>query len=292
MTIGRFSGPESGVSRGVVGLADGVWLTSGRAVLLEGPDHLAVIDPGDEACGSPEEPRGPLAEVLGLMARTGKPLGWLLVTHAHPDHVGNLPLFRRLGSARVVAHRASPVRPDLPVGERAVLPIGGGIEAIPTPGHSAGGDDLTFWSAASRIVFPGDLVQPKGETWEQTFYPSPFAFFTDGDRYCASLAAIAALPFETLVTGHREVRRGEAGRRWVELTLRSLRRLEALVAAWTGPEDLVVAGEAIYRALARERGLPEAAIEARLAPPPGGRSAFASYDLPGIAYYWQRRRVA
>lgn len=291
MTIGRFSGPESGVPRECLELAHRVWVTSGRAVVIEGDDHLAVIDPGDEPCGSAADPRGPLADVLGLLRRTGKPLRWVLVTHAHPDHVANLALFRGLGQAKVVAHGASPVRPDLPVTTRGYLPIGAGLEALPTPGHSGAGDDLTFWAPSSRIVFPGDLVQPKGEEWGRTFYPSPCVFFTDGDLYRSSLERIAELPFEILVTGHREVRRGEAARRWVELTLRSIRTVEEKVLAWEGPDGLPEAAVAVYRALARERGLPEEAIEARLAPGAGGRSAFESFDLPGIAYYWERRRL-
>jgi len=287
-----FGGPESGIGAGCVRLAEGVWITSGRAAVLEGKDHLAVIDPGDEPCGRKEKPEGPLADVLRLICETGKPLRWVLLTHAHPDHVANLPRFRDAGPARVLAHAASTERPDVTVSERVSLDLGGGLEAIPTPGHSARGDDLTFWAAASGVVFTGDLVQPKGEEWGRTFYPSPYAYFTDGDLYCSSLERIAALPFTALVTGHREIRRGEAGRRWVELTLLSLRRVAEAVSAWNGPEDLRVAGPAIYRSLARERGIPDDAIEARLASFPAGRSAFENYDLPGIAYYWTRLRGA
>lgn len=61
------------------------------------------------------------------------------------------------------------------------------------------------------------------------------------------------------------------------------------VARWNGPGDLAVAGPAIYRALARQRGLPEETIAARLASSPGHPSAFERYDLPGISHYWRRR---
>lgn len=277
-----FSGPVSGVAAARTALAPGVWLTRGRAVVLEGRDDLAVVDPGDE-------PVAPRDDVQALSVETGKPLRWILITHAHPDHIGNLAAFQGLGPAKVVAHTRSPVRPDVPVSARTVLAIGSGLEAIPTPGHSSWGDDLTFWHPASRIVFSGDLVQPKGEQWTETFYPSPWAFFRDGDTYRESLGKISVLPYEILVTGHREVRTGELARRWVALTIRSIERVREAVLAWDGPDDLTVAGPAIYAQIARERGLPEERIRARLARGAGGSSAFRDFDLPGIAFYWEKR---
>jgi glyoxylase-like metal-dependent hydrolase (beta-lactamase superfamily II) len=269
-------------------LAPGVWITCGRAAVLEGADHLAVIDPGDEPGGTVERPAGPLRDVLDLVRQTGKPLRWILLTHAHPDHVENLDLFRGAGPARVVAHARSPVGPDTPVTGEVRLPLGNGIEAIPTPGHSAWGDDLTFWAPGANLVFTGDVVQPKGETWEETFYPSPWVYFSDGDVYLESLGRIARLPFTTLVTGHREVRRGEAARLWVELTARSIREVAEAVRRWAGPDDLSAAGPSLYRALARDRGIPDEAIDARLAGAPGKPSAFDRFDLPGLAFYWRR----
>jgi glyoxylase-like metal-dependent hydrolase (beta-lactamase superfamily II) len=271
-------------------LAPGVWITCGRAAVLEGADHLAVIDPGDEPSGTTERPAGPLRDVLDLVRQTGKPLRWILVTHAHPDHVENLDLFRSAGPARVVAHARSPVGPDTPITGGVRLPLGSGIEAIPTPGHSAWGDDLTFWVPEAAVVFTGDVVQPKGETWEETFYPSPWVHFADGDVYLDTLGRIERLPFTTLVTGHREVRTGEAARRWVELTARSIREVAEAVRQWAGPDDLSAAGPAIYRALARARRIPDQAIGARLAAARGSPSAFERFDLPGIAFYWRRFR--
>ena len=149
MAVGAYSGPESGVGTGATALAPGVWVTSGRTAVVEGEDGLAAIDPGDEPCGTPAKPRGPLADLAALVRRTGKPLRWVLVTHAHPDHVANLAAFRALGPAKVVAHARSPVGPDVAVREETRLAAGGGLEAIPTPGHSRAGDDLTFWSPRS-----------------------------------------------------------------------------------------------------------------------------------------------
>ncbi len=286
------TGPASGCEPGPHRLAPGLWLTSGRAAVLEGRRHLAVLDPGDEPAGTRAAPRGPLADVLALVRDTGKPVRWLLVTHAHPDHVANLDLFRHAWQPPpgLVAHAASPLRPERALATPGPIDDAWGVTAHPTPGHSPWGDDLTFWCAEQQVVFTGDLVQPKGETWGQAFYPSPFPYFTDGDVYARSLERVLALPFTTLVTGHREVRRGASARHWVELTLQALQRVAAAVDAWDGPARLGQAGPAIYRALCRERGIPTGAIDARLAAGPAGQpSAFERFDLPGIRYYWERR---
>ncbi len=262
----------------------GVWITSGRACVLEGPDHLAVVDPGDE--GWPALRR----ELRLLGERTGKPYRWVLVTHAHPDHVAHLEALRAWApAAGLVAHARSPLGPDEPVTGRRSLAAGPGIEALPTPGHSPWGDDLAYWIPSRGVLLSGDLVQPKGETWEQAFYPSPYPFFTDGDVYTRSLERLLELPFDLLVTGHREVRGGARARAWVSLTLRAIRRVEQAVVRWEGPEDLGEAAPRIFRSLCRERGIPEGAIRARMAAT-SGPSAFERFDLPGIAWYWRKHR--
>ncbi len=280
----RLTGPRERLGPGVHELRPGVWVTSGRACVLAGPDHLAVVDPGDE--GWPTLRR----ELESLGERTGKPYRWVLVTHAHPDHVAHLDALRAWApGARLVAHARSPLGPDEPGGGRTSLPVGPGIEAVPTPGHSPWGDDLAYWVPARGVLFSGDLVQPKGETWEEAFYPSPYPFFTDGDVYTRSLEHLLELPFDLLVTGHREVREGERARAWVSLTLRAIRRVEEAVVRWDGPGDLSEAAPAIFRSLCRERGIPDEAIRARMAAT-SGPSAFERFDLPGIAWYWRKHR--
>jgi len=227
--------------------------------------------------------------VAALVEGTGKPLRWIALTHSHPEHLSNLEAFRVWSPAvRLIAHQASPVRADVRVAEPVRLDEAGGLHVLPTPGHSAAGDDLTFWSPQGGLLFPGDLVQPKGERWEEAFYPSPWPYFTDGEVYTESLRRLLALPVETLVTGHREVRRGGAARAWLELTRRAIVAVEGAVRGWQGEEALPVAGVEIFRRLAGERGIPRDAVERRLAGGPA--SAFARFDLPGVAYYWERRR--
>ncbi len=270
----RASGPDR-----LRQLAPGVWITTGRTVVIEGPTGLAVVDPGDE-------PWGPVADDIDRLRRTtGRDVAWIALTHGHPDHIANLGRARAMApAARVVAHPGNPAAPDLAVPARSPAPWGG--EIIPCPGHSPWGDDLVFLLPAPRILLSGDLVQPKGEAWDEPFYPSPYPFFTDGDRYVASLDLLLDLPLETLVTGHREVRTGPAARGWVALTRRAILAVRDAVAAWRGQEDLGCAAPEIFRALCRDRGIPQDAVAIRMS---GRPSAFERFDLPGIAYYWARR---
>ena len=285
------TGPDPGVPGGLLHLAPGVWLSSGRTAVVEGPEVLAAIDPGDEEVGTSRQPRGALAETLALAGETGKPVAYLICTHGHGDHVANLSTFREaFPTAEVVAHPAGPCAPDRPVAGDGGLPGLGSARLLRVPGHSPWGDDLAVHLPDAGVLFSGDLVQPKGDTWEQAFYPSPYPFFTDGGTYCASLERLLGLGFDTLVTGHREVRRGPAARGWVELTLAAIRRVERAVAGAAEP-DLAIAGPRLWRALAAERGIPPEAQEARL-DARRGPSAFERFDLPGIVYYWNRSREA
>ncbi|MDW7708953.1 MAG: MBL fold metallo-hydrolase [Deferrisomatales bacterium] len=283
-------GPEDRLGPGLHTLGPGVWITSGRSVVLEGADHLALVDPGDEPFGNPAAPTGPLAELRRLERETGKVLSWILVTHSHPDHVANLSVLRAAApDARVVAHRGGPLEADLSVGRRVWLELGGGVEAIPTPGHSAAGDDLSFWRPEGALLLPGDLVQPKGETWGAAFYPSPWPYFTEPAPYLRSLEGLSRLPFSVLATGHREVRFEAQARAWLELTARAIRRVGEEVARWRGADDLAAAGPAIFRLLAEERGIPASEVARRLAVDGQGTSPFQRFDLPGVTGYWARR---
>lgn len=145
-------------------------------LILE-PPVAVVIDPGPD---SDEHLEAILAATEGL------PVGLVLVTHAHPDHV---PLAQRLAErtgARVGAH------PELAGGD--VVRIGKvALEVLHTPGHAA--DHLCFVLAGDGAVFTGDLVLGQGST---------MVTWPDGDMaaYLDSLDRLAALKPRLLFPGH------------------------------------------------------------------------------------------
>jgi glyoxylase-like metal-dependent hydrolase (beta-lactamase superfamily II) len=96
-------------------------------------------------------------------------LGDVVLTHAHPDHLGGYPQVReRFGRLRVLK------RPwpgfDAPLGEDMIAIDDGAVietegatlRAVHTPGHAE--DHLCYWLEEERAVFTGDVVLGAGTT--------------------------------------------------------------------------------------------------------------------------------
>lgn len=102
------------------------------------------------------------------------------ITHQYLSHRGEAgpALFRikRVFGSKLCCHRleepavseAAPV--DLTFETREVHP--GGIEVIPTPGHTPGSTCFLVKSSFGRTyLFTGDTIYRNGETWENGFLP-------------------------------------------------------------------------------------------------------------------------
>lgn len=157
-------------------------LLAGRVYVLEDPDGLTLID------ASVPPAVGPILSQIQAHGRRPRDVKRILLTHAHPDHVGDLPRLQRATGAQIVASAieqpvvegripiprppieslrgplklqmprtmlpATPVDLALQGGE--VLPVFGGLRALLTPGHAPG--HLAFWQAERRILFCGDVL--------------------------------------------------------------------------------------------------------------------------------------
>lgn len=145
--------------------------------ILDAGPVFAVIDPGPED----ENHFAALQQRLA-----SKPVGVVLVTHGHPDH---LPLANRLATA----HGATARRyPELNDGD--IVRVGNlNITALYTPGHS--GDHLCFWLADDRAIFTGDLILGQG---------SSMVTYPEGDvaAYLRSLDRLFGLEPQILFPGH------------------------------------------------------------------------------------------
>jgi len=160
-------------------------LSDNYAWLLRAADgRLAVCDPAEDA---------PVAAVVEAM---GGKLDLILLTHHHGDHVAGVPgLVARYG-AKVVGAAADQHR--LPPLDQAVAPgdsvdvLGSKAAVLASDGHTRG--HIAFHIADSHILLCGDTLFSLG--CGRLLEGTPAQMF-------ASLAALAALPGETLVCcGH------------------------------------------------------------------------------------------
>lgn len=132
--------------------------------LLVSDGELAVFDPGAEA-----------DRLMAAIDATGATVKYVILTHAHLDHVGacadlcaryRVPLYVPRGETELLAALPlqcatlgmppqTPPVPDHLVDDHQVLNLGSGtITAIATPGHSAGGMSYRF----GDCLFVGDTI--------------------------------------------------------------------------------------------------------------------------------------
>lgn len=199
-------------------------LIAGRVYLIEDPDGFTLIDAGIPPSGT---------RIVQQIEASGRTIGGLkriLITHAHPDHIGALKFLHDKSGAQVIASAletrvltenlpipmpdraslpplAKPMRPpetrveqvpvDRVVSDGDTLPdVMGGLQVIATPGHAPG--HLAFWQPEQRVLFMGDVL-----------FNIPFglrlplaAFTVDMAENKRSLAKLCALDTAVACFGH------------------------------------------------------------------------------------------
>ena len=187
-------------------------LLMGRVYLLEGVDGLTVVDAGLFGAGK--------AIVKELVESGRKPtdVKRILVTHAHPDHIGGLKDLQLQTGATVVTSAGerdviegkARMKPQNNVWKETVM-VGrvvtegekidgvlGGLTVLATPGHTS--SHLSFWQADQKIVFTGDVMM---NMFSLTL---PFAAFTvDMAQDRRSVMKVAELAPAIVCFGHGPV---------------------------------------------------------------------------------------
>ena len=100
-------------------------------------------------------------DVVGAVRERGGTLDAVVLTHTHPDHVGNLSAVAEAFDVEV--HGFDPDYPgnDREIGDGATVRFGDhDYLAVHTPGHK--NDHLCFYGADPGILFAGDLVFANG----------------------------------------------------------------------------------------------------------------------------------
>jgi cyclase len=211
----------------VVKLAEGVWTAEVDGGANVGwflaSDGVVVVDSGNDAATA--------RAILEKIAETaGKPVRYLVLTHAHGDHAGGIPTFAAAG-ARIVCHEnAAPAAASLlvaPAGKisEGVIAIsdrmvffGGARRAAVYflgAGHTNG--DLVVLLPEEKVLFAGDLVMHG----KLPYLQSPDA---DPRGWEQILTRLAALDVARVVPGHGTVSERQA----IADTLAYLRKVNQL----------------------------------------------------------------
>lgn len=185
-------------------VADGVWMattdqTSNVGWFLVG-DEVVVVDAGaDAATGK--------ALLDKIQETAGKPVRYLIITHAHGDHAGGTGVFVAAGADVISSESSAPSLAPLVGGaskskssllalsERLVL--FGNTRRVAIyflgPAHTAG--DIVVLLPDEKILFSGDIVLGKRAPYMQ----SPDV---DPSGWENILARLAKLDIEKIVPGH------------------------------------------------------------------------------------------
>jgi glyoxylase-like metal-dependent hydrolase (beta-lactamase superfamily II) len=192
----------------------------GRAYLIVEADGLTVVDAGMTISAEP------IVRQLGQLGRSPGEVRRILVTHAHPDHVGGLPRLKQRTGAEVscsalerpVVQGEVPIprppaesltglarvfrSPDTTLSGTAVdrviddgEELAGGLVAVASPGHAPG--HLAYWRPRDRVLFCGDAIM------NLFGLRAPFGPFTvDQAEARRSIRRLVALEPEMVLFGH------------------------------------------------------------------------------------------
>ena len=197
-------------------------------LILE-PEELTLIDTGLQKSGA-----AVVMSALEQLGRKPSDLKRILITHADPDHIGSVAALKNASGATVMIGRGD--APAMARGEAARPPnnavvkfifglmmpksvpvqvadvlledgaviaeVMGGLQAIATPGHTAG--HVAFYSPRDKILFAGDaLTGGRKLGWSR----GPFTL--DYALGLTSIRKFEALHPTTVCCGHGNPVRGE-----------------------------------------------------------------------------------
>lgn len=198
-------------------------LQAGRVYAIIDDDGVTLIDAGLASAG---------AKILKQLSKNGyqpTDVKRILITHAHGDHVGALPMLKEVTGATVVASAIEtpivegrePIHfppkdslsgmarlmnyegkllPGTPVDRQVndddfIPEVLGGLKVIATPGHTAG--QIAFWQPERALLFCGDALM------NLFGLRLPFAAFTlDMSQAIRSVQKLAMLSPKTIFFGH------------------------------------------------------------------------------------------
>jgi glyoxylase-like metal-dependent hydrolase (beta-lactamase superfamily II) len=132
----------------ITNLAQGVQAFTSNAFLVEG-DRTVLVDTGSNF------------DAVGKIRDRGADLDAVILTHTHPDHVGNLQTVKDAFGVEAWGFDTDQPGVDNPIADEETVRLGDhNYVALHTPGHK--NDHLCFHSAGAGVLFAGDLIFQNG----------------------------------------------------------------------------------------------------------------------------------
>lgn len=201
-------------------------LIMGRVYMSDDPDGITIIDAGIELAADR------ILKQLSVAGRQPSDVKRILITHAHPDHIGGLPKLKAATGAEVICsvgerpvvegkiplpraprervpgiwklmpsspQTAKPTPVDREVMEGDVLQeVMGGLHVVATPGHAP--DHISFWQPERKLLIVGDVMM---RMFGRLRLPIA-AFTVDMDEDKRSIKKLTGFDAEVVCFGHGE----------------------------------------------------------------------------------------
>ena len=168
--------------------------------ILECEGGLILIDVGF----TPECHENIQAE-LDSMGKKWDDIKMIIITHAHGDHINNLPRVKKLTDAEVIIgdgdeaqlETRTGVPADMMLDTGDIIGACGNIEIIHIPGHSAG--NLSLYLHKYKAIIAGDTIF--GDS-EGTLEPPPEKYCDDAEAAARNLKILENYDFDALLLSH------------------------------------------------------------------------------------------
>lgn len=206
--------------------------------LLLGKEEICLIDSGVHNAA------GVLFDYLENLGRKPEEISLLVLTHAHPDHIGSARAIRAASSCTVAAHPdarawiedvalqfkerpvpgfhalvggSTPVDRFLQDGE--IIDLGPlSLVVVPTPGHAAG--SIALYCKEEGVLFAGDAIPQAND----------LPIYDDALAAAASIKRLKDMPgIEYLLASWADPLAGKAGYEMMEEGLRYLQRIHGAI---------------------------------------------------------------
>jgi len=147
-----------------------------------------------------------IGDELVEMGKTWEDIKLILITHAHGDHIENLPrVLKLIGNPEVMLGASdidslkeqTGVKADMGLEHGDLISACGGIEVVAVPGHSDG--NLSFYLRDEKTMIVGDTIFGDDDG---NLYPPPEKYSKDAGLAAREIRKFLAYDFDKLLLSH------------------------------------------------------------------------------------------